>query len=279
MQKEPMASALVTSAPAQQATADNVLATSSEAEAWMNERGLRLVLPSMDDSDASPPRLILRTIRYRDAANDKMSEAFFTTSLLTDRAVSFVDGISPLEIGPAYEQDVTTLKNITATRERSRIVEQDIEAGAILMTERPTILVPPVLALGAISASPKELFEAVFERLSSEPGKPKTKGDKTEPGPSQRDSIRRLKDCKPNATCSEEGIIRTNGIMVDLDGEPYCAVFYRIARINHSFVTDWLPISYVLTRNTQMLAQLGNVMGRLNYDDDRLLTAQAECQR
>jgi hypothetical protein len=205
----------------------NVLSTPADAETWARERGLvGLDIPKQNSKEesAEPENLVLRTIRYLQEDGEKQNTAFVTAALLTAPAAQFIDGLGVLRIGDAGYKASVTQKTNTQSLEKRSCAKQDFEAGATLFAERPSVLVPVCIPLGRLAKEPAEIFAAVFGRLTS-----------------MQKGIRDLNNRKPKACCEEEGIIRTNGIAVSLgqDGGSglHCAVFQRLARVNHRYVS------------------------------------------
>jgi hypothetical protein len=228
-----------TPSAAPQTSLDNVLGTPSEAEAWIQMKGLVFRLPKNDES---VPRLILRTIRYQDdeRADGVDSDSFVTAALLTEPAQRFIDNITPLRMDSHSSFDLTTSstkkKELGGGPGIGRYATREINNGELVIAEKPSVLLPTCIGLGGLQISPSELFISLFERLAKAPGKTKK---------TQAENVGKLKNLKTSScSCPEEGIVRTNGIQVDIGGESYSAVFFRIARINHSYAWSYSPVDH-----------------------------------
>jgi hypothetical protein len=218
------------SATKKAAEPDNVFTNAAAAETWLRDRGIETSLPVEDHGDSG--NLILRTIRYLEEAGDELSEAFVTAALLSERAAGVLDKILPLRLDAESVYDITVVHQ--DPKELGRLVKKDVDPGAILIVERPSVLVPRTISLAGLSTPPENLFRTLFDRLSIPAAESKVKDGKTTPGDSQVKEIRKLKNNKPASSCAEEGIMRSNGIAVELGDESFSALFPRIAKINHS---------------------------------------------
>jgi hypothetical protein len=97
---------------------------------------------------------------------------------------------------------------------------KDIAAGELILVEHPSIVQPTVVR---VSMAKSELCDMFFSRLP----------------PASRRALLSLSNCKPRELCSkEEGVIRTNGLLVELPGAnssfvPHSGVFINASRCNH----------------------------------------------
>ena len=104
----------------------------------------------------------------------------------------------------------------------------DIPAGAVIACENPVIVVPAIIPV--LSISKEEMCQMLFDRLD----------------PPERDIALSLANCKPADVCGkEEGIIRTNGIGLELPvpdaptapDPTHCGIFLDMSRCNHRYGT------------------------------------------
>jgi hypothetical protein len=237
--------ASATPATAPSTEPDNVFEDAAAAKTWLRDRGLETSLPAVEDR-ADSGNLILRTSRYLEEWNDELSEAFFTAALLTERAAGVLDNVPSMRLDSESMHDITVAKTMSESNELGRLVKADVEPGTKLIVERPSVLMPRSVSLEGLSTKLDDLFRVLFDRLSQQLGE--VKEGKSKPSPSQAMNVRKLKNRKPASSCAEEGIMRTNGIAVELGEETFSALFYRIARINHAWVL------FIVSRVSQYLS-------------------------
>lgn len=110
---------------------------------------------------------------------------------------------------------------------RGMFATRDILAGQVVLVERPAIVFPRAIPNFPING--KSSFEAVFDQLD---------------GPTKAEALK-LHNCKPKEVCDlHEGIIRTNGLGVDLAPSSkeatsftkHTGIFLKMSMINHRYV-------------------------------------------
>jgi hypothetical protein len=110
--------------------------------------------------------------------------------------------------------------------EKGMYAAETIQTGDIIVSEHPILVSPTYMCLSGLSMTKAAMYKMLFERLPDH----------------QKKSAKAMKNSKGSvASAKEEGIIRTNGIAVELvedqHGEGvYSAVFENIGRCNHRFV-------------------------------------------
>lgn len=102
---------------------------------------------------------------------------------------------------------------------------RDIPVGGVILVENPVIVLPLMMGIGALM-SKEEMMEMLFTRLA----------------PDVRERALSLCNCKPASLCEkEEGIIRTNGLQVELPipdvpnppNSIHSGIFLEMSRCNH----------------------------------------------
>jgi hypothetical protein len=199
---------------------ENVFDDVKNAEEWASKRGLPI--PQAEDSGINA-ELVFSCIPHDESATAAWTSALLNTStaaVLGARAHFHIPSPPPMfEIRPITEDG-------REPGDCGIFATANIDPGTVLIVERPALLVPAVFSLSNIASSQSEIFRTLFHRLP----------------PPVRDAMYALQNRKPEQVCSTEvGIVRTNGIAVELPSEGsqsrYSGVFPAVSRCNHRFVS------------------------------------------
>ena len=198
--------------------------------------------PTLDDKDASnwAQRLGLSLDEFYELVEKQAArrgETIVTTfrNFIFERfqGVTFTDStildLLPVEYG-ATPPALRGAYRISAVRGKGlgMFAARDIPAGAVIACENPVIVVPAIIPV--LSISKEEMCQMLFDQLN----------------PPKRDIALLLANCKPADVCGkEEGIIRTNGIGLELPvpdaptapDPTHCGIFLDMSRCNHRYGT------------------------------------------
>jgi hypothetical protein len=199
----------------------------------MKQHGLALSL----EEPSEDRRFVFRTVYYPSRHVAEYDPAKFVTSSLVEvDTAAHLMTLDPFPALPALDASLYAVQNVPKPTsgpqrhgERGLFALKQINAGTAVLTERPSLLVPQTLWLGGIEMKAPEIFHKLLSRLP--------RGARGEPG-AQELAVRALCNVKPQASCPEEGIMRSNGIAVQLGAGPrtssYSALFTTISRCNHA---------------------------------------------
>jgi hypothetical protein len=220
----------------------NVFDSSTVARVWMNKGRAGGLAPSaiaaIDSRKPDSEGLVFHNVTYLASPTaDRDSIASFTTScLLRADATHILRARDPLPLVRTPEAGAFEIRTVHTSRDgdRGMYATRIIPSGSIIVSESPTVLLPPYLWLGSVVQTQAELLSTLFDRLPRAPGGAPD---------SQLSALLALKNAKAKAGSVEEGIARTNGIAVDILGMAaagvdgtYTGIFLNIARCNHRFV-------------------------------------------
>lgn len=217
---------------------DNVFHDILEAIEWAKTRNCDLsALQRLQDSSQASKhareRLVYHNIVYQPDASASDSEPFQTSCLLSESTLKIIARVSspplvplnqPLTIQRAKDDFSDFLlgkRNVTTN------AKFDIASGDTILVERPVMIAPSYIQLAGLLVTKAELYGKLFCRLPDE----------------LEAKARDMGNCKLKPACStEEGIIRTNGIAVQISSDEegnstHSGVFLSIGRCNHRFVS------------------------------------------
>jgi hypothetical protein len=215
---------------------ENQHQTLDDARAWMKANGLASGAPLEEPADDR--RFVFRTVYYPGFLHEP--GAFVTSSLVQEDTAAHLMTLEPYPALPATDASLVAVQAVPKPPsgpqrqgERGLFALRQIEGGTTLVAERPTLLVPQTLWLGGLELQAPEIFRTLLARL------PRATGLLGGPG-AQELAVRELCNVKPQASCVEEGIMRSNGIAVQLGAGPsasaHSALFTTISRCNHACV-------------------------------------------
>jgi hypothetical protein len=183
--------------------------------------------------DGSRESLLFHTIRYTsDQTSPSGTMAFETSCLLTKHtrvALGTREHILPLPPLPSTLpfklQSIPPGQVGFNIQDKGLYATDDIAVGTLIVVEHPLLLSPTYMCLSGLSMTKAELYGMLFQRLPEHLKK----------------AALTLRNAKGNTCSREEGIVRTNGIAVELEpdghGESaYSGVFSTVSRCNHRFV-------------------------------------------
>ena len=128
-------------------------------------------------------------------------------------------GKRPPALDNAYHISVATGKGY------GMFASRDIPIGGVVLVENPVIVIPLIMGMGE-QMSKEDMFKMLFTRLA----------------PDVRERALSLCNCKPASLCGkEEGIVRTNGLQVELPvpnirnppNSIHSGIFLEMSRCNH----------------------------------------------
>jgi hypothetical protein len=219
----------------------NVFDSDTVARVWMNKGRAGGLAPNaiaaIDSRKPESENLVFHNVTYLASPTADREIASFTTScLLRADATDILRAREPLPLVRTPETGAFEIRTVHTSRDgdRGMYATRIIPSGDIIVSENPTVLLPPYLWLGSIVQTQAELLSTLFNRLPRAPGGAPD---------SQLAALLALKNAKAKAGSVEEGIARTNGIAVDILGMgaagvdgTYTGLFLNIARCNHRFV-------------------------------------------
>ncbi|THH11290.1 hypothetical protein EW146_g8095 [Bondarzewia mesenterica] len=190
-------------------------------EGFMQWSALRYIAPSMPDTYDCIGKhdTLIHEIYYADLRTK-------CVSILTRDVLDCLAG-EPIAIpNPDIPEDLSLPFKIAPSPGKGLglFATRFLEAGQLVVAEPPLIIVPLVLPMTSPGLSKAHTFRTLFARLEDP----------------HRRLLLSLSNCKPASLCSrEEGIIRTNGLSIELHAtEGYTVahngVFLITSRANHS---------------------------------------------
>jgi hypothetical protein len=215
-------------------TDSNVFDSSAAALQWTQaNRSNGLAADALAAAGSEAPQvesLVFHNVPYLlpdDADSSDVAREFTTSCLLRADDVKRLSEREPLPPALAPDTDAFVVRKVSVPMTQRAARENDvgmhatraIASSEVVFVEWPTLLLPSHLWLGAVSQDFGQLVATLLGRLPS----------------TQAEAVRGLKNPKPKTVLSEEGIVRTNGIAVNLGDEntTYTGIFLNIARCNH----------------------------------------------
>lgn len=204
---------------------DNHFDVPSQAKRWAEQRTLsagaqHLIAASASSSEArTPDELVYHNIHFDDRTECSTLLAGATRKQL-DGSVAMLPTSLPSVDGQAFKisEDDRGEHGLFAARA--------LTPGSTIVIERPLLVSPSFLLLRGVAMKKAEIYRVLVDRLPE----------------AQRQSVRDLFNCKPPEACGlEEGIVRTNGVAIELETqregeETHSAVFPTLSRCNHRCV-------------------------------------------
>jgi hypothetical protein len=237
----------------------NVFDSSAEALKWAQANrvnGLAADALAAAGSEAPPAEsLVFHNVPYLlpdDADSSIVAREFTTSCLLRSDDAERLHGREPLSPALAPQTSAFVVQKVTvpAIQRMARAndvgmhASRAIASSEVIVVERPTLLLPSHLWLGAMNQDALQIIVTLLSRL------PQT----------QASAVKNLKNAKPKPISVEEGIVRTNGLAVDLGngGPAYTGILLNISRCNHrcgacslmSEVSSYLITIYVVVLPT-----------------------------
>jgi hypothetical protein len=210
-----------------------------DARNWAQRLGLSLdEFYKLVEKEAARRRQPFVTI-YRNFMFERFQGVTYTDSTILD-LLQVEYGATPPALRGAYRISAVRGKGL------GMFAARDIPAGAVIACENPVIVLPVITPVSSVSK--EEMCHMLFDRLD----------------PPERDLALSLSNCKPADVCGkEEGIIRTNGIGLELPvpdtptapDPTHCGIFLDMSRCNHRYGTMYQsfdPISSIDTAVIRM---------------------------
>jgi hypothetical protein len=222
----PSSSILKTAAP------ENQHLSLEDVQKWMQARGL----PAPAAEPSADRRFVFRTVHYpnRQAAEHDPAKSV-TQAFVPGEVAQHLLTLEPFPRVPATKPGLFAVqvapRALTSTRpqgDRGLFALQQMEAGTIIVAERPTLVVPQTLWLGGTDMKAADILRTMVGRLP--------RGERGGPG-FQETAVMELCNVRPQASCVEEGIMRSNGIGIQLGPSAQSgmcsALFTTLSRCNH----------------------------------------------
>jgi hypothetical protein len=214
---------------------DNVFDDPNKALEWAEKRNidpaaLRRMRSTGGLRDGASMTLVFRTITFTSGISSLPDATEFETScLLTKRTLEALGGrfqhlaqqpvLGPFKIGPMQGHKTFEQNDV------GMFATDEIPIGGTIVVEHPLLISPTYICLSSLAMTKSELYKMLFQRL---------------PQPLKK-LAEKLKSVKPPPCSREEGIVRTNGIAIELHSDEhgegvYSGVFLNVARCNHRYV-------------------------------------------
>lgn len=196
------------------------------------------IIRNVDDMKQWAHKLALSTDEINSRIQRHVAQAKNGEILTTYRNLEFVDfaGVTftskkILDLLPrSFGKRPPALENAYRISEApgkgyGMFASRDIPVGGVILVENPVIVLQPMMRMGS-QMSKEEMMRMLFTRLA----------------PDVRERALSLCNCKPASLCEkEEGIIRTNGLQVELPvpnipnppNSVHSGIFLDMSRCNH----------------------------------------------